>query len=208
MKSPRRSPFTYTGRTFSELTGRPFQSVAEFCRAARINPGMVYNRVNHGWPLIKALDTPKLEMGGSRGMIYKVTRRSSGQSYVGLTIVSLKARWAQHVRSARRRNSPLAQAIVEDGPEGFIVEPIEVDISLGRVADRERYWITALGTSAPYGLNKHPGGAVGGGNHREIEHDGARFRSLAEASEALATQHGLTPSAAHQRLVKGKSLEA
>lgn len=157
---------------------------------------------------MKALDTPKLEIGSSLGMIYKITRRSSGQSYVGLTIVSLKARWQQHVRSAKRRTSPLASAIAKDGPEGFIVEPIEVDIPLEEIADRERYWISALGTIAPYGLNKHPGGAVGGGNPREIEHDGERFRSLTAASEALATQHGLTPSAAHQRLVKSKPLEA
>jgi hypothetical protein len=167
---------------------------------------MVYGRVHSGWPLIKALDTPKLDLGGHIGLIYKVTRIRTGQKYVGLTKVTLKMRWEQHRRSAFRRSSPLAIAIAEDGPDGFVLEVIEEDISLQELPDRERYWIAKLDTLAPRGLNKHRGGATGGGGQREVEHEGETFASVARASEVLASRHNLTPTAVHQRLRNGRSL--
>lgn len=206
--SPTRAAFTYTGRAFPELTGHWFPSVAAFCRAAGIGAAMVYCRVHAGWPLMKALDTPKLDLGGRDGLIYKVTRIRTGEVYVGLTIVSLGTRWGQHLRSAIRRTSLLARAIAEDGPDGFLVEVIERGVPLERLPERERYWIEKHGSIAPHGLNKHPGGGTGGGNPREIEHEGETFSSVARASEVLASRYELTPTAAHQRLRKGKPLDA
>lgn len=206
--SPTRGAFTYTGRAFPQLTGRWFPSVAAFCRAANLSPAMVYNRVHEGWPLIKALDVPRIEISQSHGRIYQVTRLTTGQHYIGLTIVSIAARWRQHVRGAARRGSPLARAIDDDGPENFVVELIEDDIAAEVLPDRERYWIATLGTIWPAGLNRHPGGGMGGGGRHEVEHEGETFRSVGEAAAELAGRHGLTPGAAHQRLRGGKSLDA
>lgn len=206
--APRRQPFTYSGGAFPELTGRRFPSVAAFCREAKISPSMVYGRVHGGWSLMKALDTPKVDVGERSGVVYKVTRMRTGEKYVGLTVQSLTSRWAYHVRSAVRRSSPLANAIREDGSDGFLVEVIEANVVRHELADRERYWIAKLNTLAPNGLNKHPGGATGGGGQRPVEHDGERFVSVIQASEFLASRHNLTPAAAHQRLRKGKPLAA
>jgi hypothetical protein len=204
---PTRAAFTYLGRAFPALTGQWFPSVAAFCRAAGVSAKIVYNRVHEGWPLIKALDTPKIEVSQSAGAIYLVTRLATGERYVGLTLVSIRYRWRQHVRGAARRGSPLARAIDEDGPDGFTIEPVEEGIAAADLADRERHWVEQLGTLLPKGLNKHPGGAMGGGGRRSIEYEGERFSSVALASAELAKRYELTESAAHQRLRNGKDLE-
>ncbi len=204
---PVRSPFTYSGRRFPELSGKWFPSVAAFCREAGIDSGFVYGRIHQGWALLRALEVPKLETSDRSGKIYLVTRLSTGEKYVGLTVVSVPSRWSQHVRSAPKRASPLGRAISDDGPNGFSVETLEEDIPPELLADRERAWIERLGTRIPAGLNFHPGGALGGGGQRPIEVDGEKFRSVLEASEVMAKRHGLTAGAAHQRLRKGMPLE-
>lgn len=204
---PVRTPFTYTGRSYSSLVGRWFPSVAAFCREAGVDAGFVYGRMHKGWPLLRALDVPKLEISSRVGAIYLVTRLSTGERYVGLTIVSVGSRWSQHVRSAPKGASPLGRAILNDGPEGFAMETLEEGILPEDLAARERAWIEELGTRVPFGLNYHRGGALGGSGQRPLEVDGEKFRSVLEASEALAKRHGLTPGAAHQRLRKGMSLE-
>ncbi|MFA5965227.1 MAG: GIY-YIG nuclease family protein [Sphingomonas sp.] len=205
--SPRRAAFVYSGRGFPQLTGQWFPSVAAFCRAAEISATMVYGRVHEGWPLLKALDTPRIEISRTDGLIYLVTRRRTGERYVGLTLVSMQARWRQHARGAVRRGSPLARAIDDDGPGGFTIEPLELGIAAANLADRERHWIRELDTLLPNGLNRHRGGAMGGGGQRAVAHEGETFRSVALASATLAKRHSLTESAAHQRLRKGASLK-
>lgn len=204
---PVRAPFTYTGHNYPALAGKWFPSVAAFCREAGIDSGFVYGRIHQGWSLLRALDLPKLETSDRLGTIYLVTRLSTGERYVGLTIVSVRSRWSQHVRSAPKGASPLGRAIFDDGADGFSVETLEAGISPENLADRERAWIEKLGTRIPAGLNYHPGGALGGGGQRALEVDGEKFRSVLEASEVMAKRHGLTPGAAHQRLRKGMSLE-
>ena len=208
MKGPfKRGAFTYTGRAFPDFAGQWFPSVAAFCRVAGVSPAMVYGRVHQGWSLTKALDTPKIEICRSEGQIYLVTRLSTGERYVGLTLVSIRARWRQHVRGAGRRGSPLARAIDNDGPDGFTIELIQDRVPAVDLADCERYWIKQLGTLLPHGLNRHRGGAMGGGGQRAVEHDGETFGSVAVASTELAKRYGLTASAAHQRLRQGKALD-
>lgn len=205
--SPTRAAFIYTGRGFPQLAGQWFPSVAAFCRAACIKASMVYGRVHVGWPLLKALDTPRIEISQTDGVIYLVTRQRTGERYVGLTLVSIQARWRQHVRGAIRRGSPLARAIDDDGSNGFTIELLETGIAAAELADRERHWIRHLGTLLPNGLNRHQGGAMGGGGQRVVDHEGETFRSVALASATLAKRHALTESAAHQRLRRGVSLE-
>jgi hypothetical protein len=204
---PTRAAFIYSGRAFPQLTGQWFPSVAAFCREAGISATMVYGRVHEGWSLLKALDTPRIEISHTEGIIYLVTRRRTGELYVGLTLVSMQARWRQHVRGAIRRGSPLARAINDDGPDGFTIEPLEVGVVAAELADRERHWIRELWTLLPNGLNSHPGGAMGGGGQRAVDYEGETFCSIALASATLAKRQALTESAAYQRLRKGASLE-
>lgn len=168
---------------------------------------MVYCRIHEGWPLTKALDTPRIHRRQESGQIYKVTRLSTLEMYVGLTSVSVADRWTQHLRTAGRKRSPLACAIQEDGPDGFLVELLERDVPMDRLAERERHWIGRLGTLWPAGLNRHHGGALGGGGQREVAYADETFQSVAAAAAALAERHQLTEAAAHQRLRQGKSLE-
>ena len=157
---------------------------------------------------MKALDVPKRDVGKGNGLVYKITRIRTGQIYIGLTVSALEERWKQHLGSATRRSAPIAQAIADDGPEGFVIEIIEEDISREELPDRERHWISHHNSLVPQGLNKHPGGATGGGGQRQIAHNGEVFVSVAQAAEILASRHNLTPNAAHQRLRKGKPLES
>jgi group I intron endonuclease len=97
------------------------------------------------------------------GSIYKITCKPTGKVYVGQTCdfkirndiaynYGPTGRWVDHVSSAKRTDTPLAQAIREYGKEEFELDVLEQDI-LEKLDELEAKWIRKLDCIWPNGLN-------------------------------------------------------
>lgn len=163
--------------------------------------------------------------------IYRVTRRSDGRGYVGVTCRSLATRLAAHVHLARRhphlgRPGTLAAAIrtaTEQGlsfSEAFLTETLDDTCSPDAARSLERDWIARLGTAWPRGFNVQPGGASLGGPANALpvtlchpERGMLRYPSLLAAVIGLgeerraAGQPPLSPGVVYARRAMGWSLE-
>lgn len=149
------------------------------------------------------------------GLVYCVTRLSTGQRYVGVTIRTVEGRWAKHVSASCRGAAPLPTAIRADGPDGFALSILERDIPVRDIPDRERHWIATLGTVFPGGLNANRGGGSTTRNRagvarraRELQDEtGACFNTAkrwvregrAPAAARVYRKHGRTGSRAFVR---------
>ena len=181
----RRQPFRYHGELWPELDGHLFPSIASFLLRVGRYParGLVWDRLHAGWAIDSALDEPAVPLSDRCGLIYVVIRNSTGQRYVGLTVVGCQARWRQHVVTAPDRTTLLARAIREDGPGGFEVVILEQEVEQTALASRERHWIERLGTLAPGGTESMRRRAVGRRSagirpclRGRITHQGQRLR--------------------------------
>lgn len=95
-------------------------------------------------------------------LVYCAQNTLTGKRYIGITTVSLGARWRQHLGAAKGgKTTPLHRAIRKYGAEAFVVEVIA---ELAPGTDRrelfqlERDLIASEGTMAPAGYNVCPGG--------------------------------------------------
>ena len=87
--------------------------------------------------------------------VYLVKNKQNGKGYVGITSRSLVDRLADHFNDAfpgKRRNGgrliPFHAAIQKYGYEGFTIETLEDDLTLGEAQDQETHWIKKLFTHA------------------------------------------------------------
>lgn len=90
-------------------------------------------------------------------IIYRITNKVNGKSYVGLTIQDLTVRFKQH----GYKNScciKLRNAIQKYGKENFTVETIEKCSNLDELKKKESGWIAKLNTLHPKGYNLTTGG--------------------------------------------------
>lgn len=87
--------------------------------------------------------------------IYKITRLKTKEVYIGQS-TDIKARWAQHAKSAFHcgtiSHSTLHTTIERDGIENFTWELLE-EVPKDKLRERERYWISFY-QSKDYGLNE------------------------------------------------------
>lgn len=97
------------------------------------------------------------------GSIYKVLCHSTGLGYIGQAqytktkngkcyAYGVKGRWDDHCSCVSE--TPLGIAIQTYGRDKFVVTTLEVDVPLGRLDEREAYWIASEGTIVPLGYNK------------------------------------------------------
>ncbi|GAB1408404.1 hypothetical protein MASR1M8_23230 [Thermomonas brevis] len=138
-----------------------------------------------------------------------ITRIRTGQVYVGLTLTSLKNRWAFHVWNAYRgkANTKLAQAIREDGASAFTITVVEDEIiGMTLLSDRERYWAEKLNAYGESGLNVSVAGGLGGVRGIPVLIGLERFRSKNEATEVIGARLGIAPSVILSRLNQGKPI--
>lgn len=98
----------------------------------------------------------------SKGSVYKVYCSETAKSYVGQTrdtkhkagvpyAYGITGRWNDHVSCPAR--TPFGSAILQYGPDSFIVSCLESDIDEGKLDEREAYWIASENTLIPNGYN-------------------------------------------------------
>jgi group I intron endonuclease len=93
------------------------------------------------------------------GIIYRVTNKVNGKSYIGQTTLTLAQRWACHVTN--REKAPLARAIRKYGREAFTLDALCECDSREMLDAAEVEWITRAGTKVPKGYNLKDGGNAG-----------------------------------------------
>lgn len=104
-----------------------------------------------------------------KSIVYTVTRKSTGEQYIGCTKGTILRRKHNHATEAKRgKSGKFMDALRADGVDGFtwiVVQEFEVhDQALGfeRALIRER-------NTVERGLNTYPGGAANGGRKRTAE---------------------------------------
>nr|WP_315488347.1 GIY-YIG nuclease family protein [uncultured Rhodoferax sp.] len=206
----RRRGFTYQGEQYPEHAGRSFSSIAALLRTIGRygDRGLIWARLKAGWDLELALTIPSEVSTQRPGLIYKVVRLSTGQVYVGLTLGGLAQRWTFHLRAARRGSaSKLATAIRQDGEAGFAISVLEQGIrDLQELQDRERHWVKVLDALGNHGLNVAAPGGLGAPRGKRTLAEGRVFRSLKEAAQVLAEEHGVPEYVAMTRIKKGQDV--
>lgn len=90
-------------------------------------------------------------------IIYKITNKINGDSYVGQTIQLLKERWYAHC-GKRAEEFYLGRAIKKYGKENFVVEEIGTYSNLEDLNNAEEYYIDWHNTRTPNGYNIESGG--------------------------------------------------
>ena len=90
-------------------------------------------------------------------VIYILTNTVNGKQYVGKTIVTAMKRFQQHKADARKGSeTAIHRAIRKYGPEAFLVETVDTATTKEELNQKEREWISKLGTFGVY--NMTPGG--------------------------------------------------
>lgn len=206
----RHRTFVYAGDEFPEQVGRSFHSRAAFLKTIGRyqDRSTVWSRLKAGWDLDAALIEPVVNEVGRTGRIYTVTRRRTGQVYVGLTVLSLEGRWAHHVASSRKGGAgKLSRAIAEDGSEAFDLDVVEDGIvGSENLKDRERFWVRKLDALGPQGLNTAKAGGLGLRRGKKVEFEGEEFDSMTEAAAMISGRRGLEPHVVATRLREGAAL--
>jgi hypothetical protein len=130
--------------------------------------------------------TEHAHLPGAR-KIYVLTNTVTHLKYVGLTVRSLKDRWAGHVAKANAQTGEvgtLQHAIRVSGPQSFTMEVLEVCSTHEELGAAERRWITSLNTISPHGYNRNFGGALGGKAAAKVSAGGREYASIYAAAEA------------------------
>lgn len=106
-------------------------------------------------------------------IVYKCTRTSTGEVYIGCTVTGLRARLNNHIVEARRgKSGKLLDALRADGIEGFECAVVQSFDSHQDALAMEARLIAEMSLCVQ-GLNTRPGGATPGGRSRtddEREH--------------------------------------
>jgi group I intron endonuclease len=90
-------------------------------------------------------------------IIYKITHKLSGKSYIGQTTETLLHRWIEH-NSNKHKKFALQHAIIKYGKDAFLVEEIAEYTNLEDLNNAEEYYIDFYNTLAPNGYNLTTGG--------------------------------------------------
>jgi hypothetical protein len=96
-------------------------------------------------------------------IVYSHTLIEDGRKYVGITVLSLKERWKNHVSKAMTgKGCPcFGRAIREYGPAAFRSDVLEEVIGKKAANESEKRWIAKLDCRFPKGFNLAIGGNAG-----------------------------------------------
>lgn len=205
----RHREFTYVGDVYPEHSGHRFHGFAAFLKKIDRyeERSTVWSRLKSGWTMDMALEIPVAFPTERKGTVYRITRKKTGQFYIGITLSSVEQRWSFHRNRAKSGTSKLAAAIREDGEAGFDLDVLEDKIeSPEQLKAREDYWVRQLDALGPQGLNMAAPGALSTRPGRPTEVEGQHFRSLKEASEVIGAQRDLAPHVVLKRLSAGLAI--
>ena len=117
--------------------------------------------------------------------IYKITCRSTGLSYIGQTVKSIRERWRGHIRAAIKADGQpklmLHNAIQKYGEGDFEIEVIATTDTPALANELEQQMIATHGTLKPFGYNLALGGAGTPGVRRK--HSEETKRKIAEGQK-------------------------
>jgi hypothetical protein len=202
----RKHPFHYDGDEVPEQSGKTFPSIAAFLRVINryAERQLIWSRLKRGWNLDNALGIPATISSKSLGLVYKLIRISTSEVYVGLTVCGLDQRWAFHVRATRNGSTTkLAQAIREDGTEGFERCVLEHNIQdVETLSARETFWVTELQALGPNGLNTLKPGGTGGASGKKTIVEGVQYRSQNEAARCVSSIRHIPENLARAYIAK------
>lgn len=206
----RHRSFIYTGDLYPEYSGKRFHGISAFLRVIGnySDKTKVWSRIKLGWEIDSALSIPVDFRTERFGRIYKVTRLSTGQIYIGLTFSSIEQRWSFHLSNARGNSEKkIAQAIRDDGPEGFHLEILEDNIdSPLKLKEREKYWVKKLDSRGHNGLNTAPAGGLGSSKGVPVIFEDESFESIKEAGYVLGKRNGIPSFTVERCIRKGLQL--
>src|SRR5690606_37368139 len=86
------------------------------------------------------------------GVIYKITNKINGKSYIGQTIQSLGERWSKH-KGKHSKSKILNLAIKKYGEENFEIEPIASATKRSHLSVLEVKLINDFNTLSPNGYD-------------------------------------------------------
>ena len=96
----------------------------------------------------------------NKGIIYKVTHKASGISYIGATTKTMELRKADHVQKANKGlGGQFQEAIATQGPEAFTWVQIDTATTINELAHKEKDYIMKY-DSMENGLNSDSGGGM------------------------------------------------
>lgn len=201
-------PFTYTGQQFPEHTGSTFPSLKLFLNLIGLEReyGNFKNRSKDDNYISQKIDMwPEYYAPpSSKGLIYKITCRKTGLSYVGRTYFSANKRWIGHKQSAKEEsNTVFHKAIRQHGCESFTIEVLESDIHETLLGSRETYWIEECGTLTPKGYNSVAGAVSARRKGKIIYIGGRKFIGIAGLAEELHEESGVAQHVIIKRYKKG-----
>ena len=132
-------------------------------------------------------------------IIYKITHKMSGKSYIGQTIGLLKKRWQGHCSSSRKGISAINTSILKYGKDAFTMEEIGSYKTLEDLNDAEEYYIQWFNTIAPNGYNLNDGGK------NKIPSEETRMKmSLSGKGRKFSKEHCIKLSKAAKNKPKSK----
>lgn len=91
-------------------------------------------------------------------IVYRITNKINGKSYVGQTVRSLEKRWKEHCQRSNVKTMAISNALHKYGAENFYIEILEECPSLEEMNKKEEYYIKSLNTLSPEGYNLKTGG--------------------------------------------------
>lgn len=130
-------------------------------------------------------------------VVYKITNKINGRSYVGITRHDAIFRIRNHF-SVKRSGAPLLKkAMLKHGIKNFEWSVIDIASSIDELCKKEVLWIKKLKTMAPRGYNILPGGYTNGKAIEKLKRrivrvdTGEEFSSLVEASVSTGVSRNL-----------------
>ena len=123
------------------------------------------------------------------GIIYKVTHKESGMTYIGVTKDSLKSRKKDHIQKANKDSGhQFQEEIATYGEDAFTWEQIDTAENINKLARKEKEYIFQY-NSKEEGYNSDAGGGIQKTVYQYSVDDGLlveEFDSLESAANAVS----------------------
>lgn len=119
------------------------------------------------------------------GIVYKITNRINGKSYIGVTCKSIEERFEAHYSKAIKERSAIQKALHKYGKLNFSIEQIDTATSMQELFEKEIFWIKTHDTfNIGYNLT------VGGGGIPNMPQEIRDKISISKTGKSIAKLKG------------------